>query len=107
MKIKLDVMERLVLGNILPESGNRLSLRVVMDLRRKIEFDAKEQEELEMTVDGTSIGWKKDKENPDGYEYEMELKELEMIRGSLKKLDDNEKLEPKHLTLWDKFMEVI
>ena len=45
MKIKLGVLERLLLNGMLPKEGNMLTLRIVKDLDSKLSFGAKEQKE--------------------------------------------------------------
>ena len=104
MKIKMTVFERLIFMSVMPSSGNILTLRLAQDLRQRIGFDAKEQTEFEMTSDDGNVSWNNDKAVEK--EFEFELKEMELVQGALKKLDETESLKSDHVTLWEKFMEV-
>ena len=100
---KLTIFESLQLIQILPAAGNILTLRVIQDLKRKIEFSAKEQQEygLKHNEAGSKIVWEKEHVR----DFDFEEKELEVISKSLKALDEKEALTMGHMSLWEKFIE--
>ena len=104
MKVKLSVLERLMFMGVMPTTGSVLDLRVSQDLRQRVGFDAKEQTEFEMTSGDGNVNWNNEKAVEK--EFEFELKEVELVRDALKKLNDSEQMTDNHVSLWDKFMEV-
>ena len=115
--MKLNVPERLILLQIVPKEGNFLTLKVVRDLTSTLAMNDEEFKEFNILqgksqptpeepegkeVDPNTITW-----NLTGIEErEVEIgeKATDIIVEALKKLDENKKLEQRHLSLYEKFI---
>jgi len=102
---KLNVPERLVLLMELPKEGDFLTLKLIRELRENISFKEAELKEFELkTKDDGCVSW-----NIEKGKLEVEISIIEfgegLIKKTLKKLDENKKLEDKHFTLYEKFVE--
>ena len=120
MKFKLSVLDRLVLLNtVIPSQGSAIDLLAAETLRETIKFTKEEQAELDfkgpgdkrISEDGTEeevqgISWNAD---PDSAiirtEFDIIIKEVELIAKNLRRLSDKEQLTTAHLPLWKKFVE--
>ena len=102
--MKLTIMERLLLLNVLPERGNAVTLRIVRQLQERLSFSEQDIEKYGIVwlEDQSGVRWDQDKG-----EEETEIKigstAHALILKSLQALDDSEELELQHLTLLDKF----
>jgi hypothetical protein len=116
----LNVLERMVAGSLLPKQGNFATLRIVNDLIKKLSFSAEELDKFAVKAEGESVRWGV----PDNDSAEAQAKakkaieasikpepidfnnkEIEIIRKELEKLDSEGKLEQRHITLFEKFVE--
>lgn len=100
--MKLSVLERIVLLSILPKEGNILTVRVVRELRKDVEFTEDELKKFSLQVENQKTVWDR---NADA-EVEIEISESQcgIIKGALKQLDDLKKLTQDHVSLYDKFI---
>ena len=100
--MKLNVLERMVLLQVLPVQGNLTTLRIVADLRNELSFTEEEHARLDFQVDTASerLTW-----NEDGTLKDVEFgaKAMVIVQERLEELDRQEKLTAKHLPLCDKF----
>jgi len=105
----LNVNERLIILNILPQEGNILTLRILRKLKENLSFTEEEHKVLNfktiqdkfmqwstVTPDGTSI--------PQEKEIDIGEKASDLIKEALKKLDDDKKLTEGHMSVYDKFI---
>lgn len=102
--MELTILERFQCLNLLPDVGNIAKMRMRQKLIEKIGLSAEELEEYEVRPgekEGT-VQWRTDL--PQGKEIDLKGLEIATIAESLKKLDDEEKLTPSHLTLYEKFL---
>jgi len=103
--MKLDVMERLLLLNMLPPEGSYSNLKLLRIARETLSFDDKENKILNFRTQGSGDQsmtiWDNGVE-----EKEINLGEVvtQMIVKALKKLDEEEKLKVEHESLYEKFM---
>jgi len=133
-KVKLNCWERLLLtaidGGLLPKEGNAITVRVLKALNDKLPLSPEEMEEMGVTptemldkdgnpasglkfVVATKDSKPEEVEKANKYhEKRIEEKDILFLDGersvvmvALKSLDTKEKLQPRHLTLWDKFVE--
>lgn len=88
--MKLNLKERLVIDGILPVEGNFITMVIKTDIANKLKTTQEEVKELEVEFNNGLIKWNISKD----VEKEFDLTELEsnLIKDSLKKLDDNGKL---------------
>jgi len=101
--MKLGIAERLNVMNILPAEGNIVTLRVVNELREALSFSEKELAEAKIKViDGGQVQW--DSQSTLVKDVKIGDTTKDIIKDALKKLDDEKKLTPALVPLWDKFM---
>ena len=105
---KLNIIERISLLSILPSVGNFVTLKVVRQLREMLSFSEDEIKEYEIkeikTNGGSVLSWNVDKANEEK-EFEFGDIATEMIITSLSELNKNKKLEEKHYSIYEKFIE--
>jgi len=101
--MKLKVLERLILLNILPSEGNYITLKIVRDLQNELSFSEDEHKlfKFETQEDG-SVKW--DDETEQDKDVSVGEKARQMIVDILKKIDNEKKLTLKHMSLYEKFI---
>ena len=99
--MKLSVLERLLIQNLLPEKGSFTNLKLMRVARETLSFDEAENKALNFEQDGEQLKWVDGAVN----DKEIKLGEIvtEMIKKELKSLDDKEELKPEQFTLYEKF----
>lgn len=102
--MKLSIAERIVIGSILPRENTFITLKVVRKLRDALSFTEKELKQFEIKEVGPQITWSK-KVSKKEVEIEIGERATDVIEIALKKLDETKKLENKHFTLYEKFVE--
>lgn len=107
--MKLTLVERMALLNILPQQGNIITLRILMNLKEELSFTEEEIKSYGITSktfpDGRNmIIW--------GNEFDSEEKDIDLgevahgvVTAELRKLDRKGLLREQALTLWEKFVE--
>ena len=101
--MKLTFQDRFALLGILPKEANILIIRRVEELAKKLQPTNNEVKKYEVKVAENQISW-----NDPEYKVEIEIGEMmtEEIKKILKKMSEENKLEGKHISLYDKFVEV-
>ena len=101
--MKLNVMERMALLNILPPEGSITVMKLLRVLREDLSFNEKEHAALQFKQENDMIQWKQDAD----VVKDVKIGEImtELIKKELKKLNDEEKLTEAHIDLYDKFIE--
>jgi hypothetical protein len=107
--MELTVFERANLLGILPREGNFLTLKKLRLLKEKLALTDEEQKKWQPKIsEEGKMFWRisDDKGNPIPQEAEIEIGELEteIIRETLKRLNEHNKLKEDHLSLYEKFM---
>lgn len=105
LKTKLNLFERLVVMQLLPQKGNFATLKIVTELNMKLGASDEEYitAGLEPQPDGSvqaEFGWLSVPEK----EFVFKEAALGMIRAALKILDDAEQLTMEHFRVYQKFM---
>jgi len=100
--MKLSVLERLILANVLPKEGDVLSLRIVRQLREELSFSEEEHEKLQFKNTDGMLQW--DADALEDKEISIGAKATQLIKDSLKSMNDSKTLTQDHLPVWDKFM---
>ncbi len=101
--MKITLLEKIMIGNILPAEGNIKTLIIIKDIKKKTELtqDHIAKYGIDVTKDGR-VAW-----NEEGTkaEFDIEFTELEKgeIKAVLQKLDKEKKLTVDHLSLVEKF----
>ncbi len=99
--MKLTVLERILLLNILPTEGDLTTITIVRELREALSFSEDEHKRATLkTDDKGQITWK------DGFDkvVEIEGKALEIARNALTHLNEEKKLNVGHISLYEKIV---
>ena len=99
--MEMGVMDRLILLNTLPKQGDIVTVRVVRELREKLELAADEIAALGLKP-GDPIN-SKTLEAAEKKELEFGKVEQGIIKNALGNLDKEKKLTEEHISLWDMF----
>ena len=104
--MELNVLERLLALNLLPKEGTFANLKLLRVTRENLSFSEEENKSLNFRNEGTGNEartlWN------DGLpDKDVQIGEVatQMLVKALKKLNDEEKLTPEHMTLYEKFVE--
>ena len=100
--MKLSIKDRIVLHNILPSEGSFVTLKIVRDLREALGFSEAEVAEFEIRQEGADVHWNADK----AVDKEVEIgpAAAQVIRSALSKLDQQQKLTPDLLGVYERFV---
>ena len=105
VSVKLAIVERIQLLNLLPAEGNAITLRVVNELRQELSFSEREIKDANIQNDAETgrVTWKDDAKL---------IKDVKVgdtangiIKEALKKLDDEKKLTLAVMPVYERFME--
>lgn len=102
--MKLTVLERVTLLQVLPGASNHLTMRIVGDLKMELSLSEAEMKKLKVVQTGDTFQWddKIDSKNPK--DVPIGLKATEVIVEALKELDKEKKVEARHMSLFEKFV---
>jgi hypothetical protein len=102
--MKLTVLERIALLNILPAEGDFVTLKIVRNLKMDLSFSEDEIKALKVEQKGAQITWDLTKETPGGKEIKIGEKATDVIVAALKKLNAEKKLIEQQFTIYEKFV---
>ena len=106
-KVPLTVAERFVIQQLLPEKANFINMKLLRVLREDLVLSEEERTGIELVqTDDGRIKWDGEKAEKCIKEVPFESKAIVMVIDALTKLDKDETLEPQHLSLYEKFVEV-
>lgn len=98
--MKLNVLERIILMNLLPKEENYMTYKIFTDLKSELSFSEKEYIELGMEQSNNMINWKKNS-----------IKDVligdvakRVIKDVLEKLDADHKINDQNASLYEKFV---
>ena len=102
--MNLNVLERILLSQILPETGSFMNLKLLRVAKEKLSFTAEENKTLSFIQEEGKVMWDTKKELP----FEIVLSDVvcNLIKDALAKLDKEEKLTVQHMTLYEKFINI-
>jgi len=99
--MELTILERLLLLNVLPPSGDLTTIRIVRKLRETLSFNEQELEEYQIRVgDDGQVKWRV---TEDAKAIELGAKAHDIAVKALEKLDAEGAITEQHLSLFDKF----
>lgn len=101
--MKLSVGERLMLLQILPPMGSIVTLKICKDLSDIIALSEEELDKFKVQHEGDKVTW--DTEKDKGTELKIGERATDIIVESLKNLDNEKRLIPQMMSLWEKFIE--
>ena len=100
--MKLNVLERLILLNLLPKEGSFANIKLLRVARENLSFNEKENKDLNFQQVDTQLNWT----NGVVGDKPIELGEIvtQMVVKALKKLNDEEKITEEHASIYEKFI---
>lgn len=102
--MKLNVLNRLLLLNLLPKEGDITTLRIIRKLQEELSFSEEEHKALNFTEDGTALNWTSSADVPK--EVSIGVKASAIIVDVLEKRNAEKKLTAEFLPLYDLFIPV-
>ena len=100
--MKLNVLERLQLLQILPKEGNFVTLKIVKTLLGNVSVGEKEFKEFDIKQTGEQLTW--NEKGNEEREIEIGEKAMDIVADTLKKVDKEGKLNNNMLSLYEKFV---
>jgi hypothetical protein len=101
--MKLNVIERVTLMRILPNEGNFVTWKIILNLKSSLSFTEKEYKAAGMYEKEGMTYWTKSIDK----EIEIGEKANDVIVSALKGLDNAGKLTEVMLSLYEKFIETV
>ena len=103
--MKLTIAERLTLLDVMPKEGNYMTLKVVRTLQEEIGFADEEFKKYDLIQEGDNVRWDSDADFKEQKDVKIGEKGFDIICEAIKKLDNESKLKPVHMSLYEKFIE--
>jgi len=100
--MKFNVLERVMLMGVLPQTFNFADYRILNELKTACSFSEKEMKELKMSQTGETVNW--EVTNSPDKEIVVGKRATEIVVAALKKLDAEEKLTDQVISLYEKFV---
>jgi len=103
LKVSLTILERLVIGGMIPKETNFANWKIFNDLRNELaptEDELKALDPKPNATGGTNANWEAIPEKEITFSETTER----MITDALKELDSRSKLLPEHISVYKKFV---
>jgi hypothetical protein len=104
MKVKLNVLERMVAPQLFPEKGSYVDNVTMQGAVKALTITEEEIKKFEIVAEGAGqVKWHPEK---GAEEVAIDLSDgaVALLKKKLKALDDSNSLEPKHVSLYEKFV---
>jgi hypothetical protein len=102
MKVKLNILERVVLMTLFPQKGDIRTCRAVSNTAKIIMITPEEEQEVELKREDGRTTWNdKGKEEK---EFSIPSSSIAVIRDILDKLDEDQNLPVNAISLCEKFL---
>lgn len=98
--MKLNVLERIALMQILPEKANFINFKILNELRATLSFNEQEIKDMGIEQKDNQITWTNSKEA----EIEIGDTARSIICTQLKKLDNDNEIDAQTASLYEKFI---
>ena len=101
MKKQLNVGDRLMVISVLPKEGDFVTIRMIRGLIAKLGLSAEEITDFEIKSEEGNVMW-----NSKGsvvLDFEFHEAEIDLIKKSLKRLEEDKKLTQDTFTVYEKF----
>jgi hypothetical protein len=102
MKVKLNVLERVLLLNMLPQKGNLVTCRATMNTGKLIAITPEEEKAFELKKEAGMTTW--NEAGREEKEFELPPSSVKAIRDRLNELDAEENLPANAVSLCEKFL---
>lgn len=100
--MKLNLMERFIILQILPQNGNFVTLNIIRKLQEQLAPSEDDIKNCEIVMTDTQTKW--NKKGLEEVEIHIGEKASDIIIDALKKLDEENKLTTQHLSIYEKFI---
>lgn len=100
-KLKLNIKERVILSDILPQQGNKLQQIIVRGLILKTEFKPAEIDKYGLTFTPQGVAWN-EKAKSAHFEYEVSEAEISILKEAAGTLDKEARVTQHNLSLIEK-----
>ncbi len=99
--MKLGILDRITLTNVLPVEGDVVTVRILKKLRTDLGFTEQEIKENQITSADNRVMWQET-----GYKVDISIgeKATDIIKDAFKKLNQEKKIREEMLPLYDTFM---
>lgn len=101
--MKLNVLERMMLLNVVPREGSFVTLKVVGELRNDLSFSEAELKKYKFVETEGRVSWNPAAEQIK--EVHIGEKATDVVVEALEKLDEEKKLTMEHVSLYEKFID--
>lgn len=95
--MNLSVKERLSILQMLPQSGSILEMVDIMEIAKKVRLTSEEKDKIEYKEKDASVTWNVAKD--EGKEIEFSHEEVTILKSSVKRLDEERKVNPSNLDI--------
>lgn len=102
MDVKLNLLERLVLLQMLPKEGSYVMLKVIRDIQQNVGVKDEEFKEFEIKQEGEQVKWNSLKGKVEK-DFKFGEKAFDLIQETLKKLNKDSKITGDMFSLCEKF----
>lgn len=103
--MNLTVKDRILIPEILPESGNMVEMIIVRSIQQKVSLTAKDIDYYDIKVgENGNTTW--DGEKDTGTDIEFENSEIGVLKDAYKKLDSEKKITSRNFDLCLKLKEL-
>ena len=99
--MKLNVGERLMVISVIPKEGDFVTIRMVRGLIAKLGLSAEEITEFNIQSADGNVSWNEKGSVP--LDFEFHYAETDLIKKSLRKLEEEKKLNQDTLSVYEKF----
>ena len=93
--LKLSVLDRLLLPQLLPQSGGKIEMLLMESILEKIKFTPEEISKYGLKDDNGGITWS----NGQAVEFEFTGEQVEIMRSASKQADEQKKITRENLSL--------
>lgn len=95
--MNLNIQDRLGIIQMLPQFGSISEMIDIMEITKKVRISHEEKEEINYKEIGEIISWNVDKDK--GKEVEFTHEEISILKTSVKKLDEEKKVNVSNLDI--------
>ena len=96
--VKLNIVERLLLPQLLPQQGGKIEMLLCNSIIKKIEFSAAEISDFGLKDDNGNVTWTNSVEK----EFEFTPEQVELLKSASKSADEGKRINRQNLSLIEK-----
>ena len=96
--LRLSVLDRLMLPQLLPQTGGKLEMLIVNSIVNTIEFTAQDRSDFGLKEDNGNVSWASGGEA----DFEFTPEQVEVLKNAARRADDEKKVTRQNLWLIEK-----